>query len=76
MEAAAALLRNPLKSPVLKTQWPPPPCRSLYRRLGAKLVVGMPFKDLATADSVLMYAVPPTSDAAGRRALRRLQEVG
>lgn len=49
---------------------------SLYRRLGAKLVVGMPFKDLATSDSIIMYEVPEASDTAGRRALRRLQEVG
>jgi (E)-4-hydroxy-3-methylbut-2-enyl-diphosphate synthase len=48
----------------------------LYRRLGCKLAVGMPFKDIATADSVLMYSLPEASDAAGRRALRRLQEVG
>ncbi|KAI3426108.1 hypothetical protein D9Q98_008487 [Chlorella vulgaris] len=48
----------------------------MYRRLGAKLVVGMPFKDIATADSILMYQVPASDDVAGRRALRRLQEVG
>jgi (E)-4-hydroxy-3-methylbut-2-enyl-diphosphate synthase len=48
----------------------------LYRRLGAKLVVGMPFKDIATADTIIMYQVPATSDREGRRALRRLQEVG
>ncbi|KAL4448645.1 hypothetical protein ABPG75_005864 [Micractinium tetrahymenae] len=48
----------------------------LYRKLGAKLVVGMPFKDIATSDTLLMYQVPGSSNAAGRRALRRLQEVG
>jgi (E)-4-hydroxy-3-methylbut-2-enyl-diphosphate synthase len=48
----------------------------LYRKLGAKLAVGMPFKDIATADSVLMYHLPPAGDLEGRRALRRLQEVG
>jgi (E)-4-hydroxy-3-methylbut-2-enyl-diphosphate synthase len=48
----------------------------LYRKLGAKLAVGMPFKDIATSDSIIMYSVPPASDVAGRRALRRLQEVG
>ncbi|KAK9828634.1 hypothetical protein WJX72_001221 [[Myrmecia] bisecta] len=47
-----------------------------YKKLGAKLVVGMPFKDLATSDSILMPHIPSTSDAEGRRALRRLQEVG
>ncbi len=30
----------------------PPPCRQLYRKLGAKLVVGMPFKDIATSGEV------------------------
>jgi (E)-4-hydroxy-3-methylbut-2-enyl-diphosphate synthase len=48
----------------------------LYRKLGAKLVVGMPFKDIATSDTLIMYQVPSSSDVAGRRALRRLQEVG
>ncbi len=48
----------------------------LYRKLGAKLVVGMPFKDIATSDSVFLREVPAAADAAGRRALRRLQEVG
>ena len=48
----------------------------LYRKLGAKMAVGMPFKDIATSDSILMYSLPPSSDVNGRRALRRLQEVG
>lgn len=47
-----------------------------YRKLGAKLSVGMPFKDIATSDSIFMREVPPVSDAEGRRALKRLQEVG
>jgi len=47
----------------------------LYKRLGAKLAVGMPFKDIATSDTILMREIPPSSDAEGRRALRRLQEV-
>lgn len=29
----------------------------LYRKLGAKLVVGMPFKDIATSDSIFMRQV-------------------
>ena len=44
-----------------------------YRKLGAKLVVGMPFKDLATSDTLYMPHIPPSSDKEGRRALRRLQ---
>ena len=47
---------------------------ALYRRLGAKLIVGMPFKDLATSDSIVLADVP--TDAGARRALARLQEVG
>ncbi|PKU63321.1 4-hydroxy-3-methylbut-2-en-1-yl diphosphate synthase, chloroplastic [Dendrobium catenatum] len=35
----------------------------LYRSLAAKLVVGMPFKDLATVDSILLKEVPPVDDA-------------
>jgi hypothetical protein len=30
---------------------------ALYRKLGAKLVVGMPFKDIATSDSIFMRRV-------------------
>ena len=45
----------------------------MYRALGAKLVVGMPFKDIATSDSLLMRALPSPSDATAQRALRRLQ---
>lgn len=29
----------------------------LYRKLGTKLVVGMPFKDIATSDSIFMREV-------------------
>jgi (E)-4-hydroxy-3-methylbut-2-enyl-diphosphate synthase len=47
----------------------------LYKKLGAKLSVGMPFKDIATSDSIFMREIPPSSDAEGRRAIRRLQEV-
>ncbi|GFR52316.1 hypothetical protein Agub_g14853, partial [Astrephomene gubernaculifera] len=48
---------------------------ALYKRLGAKLAVGMPFKDIATSDSILLRELPPAADKEGRRALRRLQEV-
>ena len=44
-----------------------------YRKLGAKLVVGMPFKDLATSDTLYMAQIPPSSDKNARRALKRLQ---
>ncbi|KAG5175064.1 1-hydroxy-2-methyl-2-(E)-butenyl 4-diphosphate synthase chloroplast precursor [Tribonema minus] len=48
----------------------------LYRRLGCKLAVGMPFKDIATVDSIFLREVPPADDRQARTALRRLQEVG
>ena len=48
----------------------------LYRKLGCKLAVGMPFKDIATTDTIIMYDLPSQDDKDARRALRRLQEVG
>lgn len=56
---------NELKNPEL-----------LYRKLGCKLAVGMPFKDIATSDSIIMYDLPSEDDKEAFRALRRLQEVG
>eukprot|EP00897_Mesotaenium_endlicherianum_P010912 jgi/Mesen1/984/ME000012S00531 len=47
----------------------------MYKSLACKLAIGMPFKDLATVDTILLRDLPPTSDVEGRRALRRLQEV-
>ena len=44
----------------------------LFKALGAKLAVGMPFKDIATSDSILLREVPAADDSAARRALRRL----
>ena len=49
---------------------------ALYRELGCKTSVGMPFKDIATSDSILLPALPPASDTNARRTLRRLQESG
>lgn len=48
----------------------------LYQKLGCKLAVGMPFKDIASSDTLYMRELPASNDAAGRTALRRLQEVG
>ena len=48
----------------------------LYLELGCKLAVGMPFKDIASSDTLLMRELPPADHEAGRRTLRRLQEVG
>jgi (E)-4-hydroxy-3-methylbut-2-enyl-diphosphate synthase len=47
----------------------------LYQELGCKTAVGMPFKDIATSDSIFMRTIPPTSDTEARTALRRLIEV-
>eukprot|EP00568_Trieres_chinensis_P003659 CAMPEP_0183308100 /NCGR_PEP_ID=MMETSP0160_2-20130417/19815_1 /TAXON_ID=2839 ORGANISM="Odontella Sinensis, Strain Grunow 1884" /NCGR_SAMPLE_ID=MMETSP0160_2 /ASSEMBLY_ACC=CAM_ASM_000250 /LENGTH=750 /DNA_ID=CAMNT_0025471857 /DNA_START=110 /DNA_END=2358 /DNA_ORIENTATION=+ len=47
----------------------------LYAGLGCKTAVGMPFKDVATSDSIFMREVPPTEDTDARTALRRLAEV-
>lgn len=49
---------------------------NLYVDLGTKLVVGMPFKDIATSDSIFMKEIPDSTDTEGRRTLKRLQEVG
>jgi len=47
----------------------------LYAGLGCKTAVGMPFKDIATADSIFLPTVPASSDSDARTALRRLAEV-
>uniref|UniRef100_A0A6U9XWI6 4-hydroxy-3-methylbut-2-en-1-yl diphosphate synthase (ferredoxin), chloroplastic n=1 Tax=Pseudo-nitzschia australis TaxID=44445 RepID=A0A6U9XWI6_9STRA len=47
----------------------------LYQELGCKTAVGMPFKDIATSDSIYLPTVPPSSDTDARTALRRLLEV-
>jgi (E)-4-hydroxy-3-methylbut-2-enyl-diphosphate synthase len=47
----------------------------LYRSLGSKMVVGLPFKDISTSDSLLLTEVPSTSDVTARKTLKRLQDV-
>ncbi|KAL1361595.1 hypothetical protein HN51_009944 [Arachis hypogaea] len=47
----------------------------LYKSLAAKLVVGMPFKDLATVDSILLRQLPPIDDHNARLALKRLIDI-
>ncbi|XP_021746077.1 4-hydroxy-3-methylbut-2-en-1-yl diphosphate synthase (ferredoxin), chloroplastic-like [Chenopodium quinoa] len=47
----------------------------LYKSLAAKLIVGMPFKDLATVDSILLRQLPPVDDADARLALKRLIDI-
>ena len=48
----------------------------LYKELGFKTAVGMPFKDIATSDSVFMRTLPPVDDSTARTGLRRMMEVG
>ena len=45
----------------------------MYRKLGAKLVVGMPFKDQACSDTLVLPEIPSASETDKRRALARLQ---
>jgi len=47
----------------------------LYKELGFKTAVGMPFKDIATADSIFMRTLPSAEDTNARAALRRMMEV-
>jgi len=47
----------------------------LYQQLGCKTAVGMPFKDIATVDSIFMKTIPPSSNTDARAAIRRLIEV-
>eukprot|EP00640_Fibrocapsa_japonica_P000924 CAMPEP_0113943412 /NCGR_PEP_ID=MMETSP1339-20121228/23413_1 /TAXON_ID=94617 /ORGANISM="Fibrocapsa japonica" /LENGTH=652 /DNA_ID=CAMNT_0000948271 /DNA_START=394 /DNA_END=2352 /DNA_ORIENTATION=+ /assembly_acc=CAM_ASM_000762 len=48
----------------------------LYKDIGCKTAVGMPFKDIATSDSIyLKDGVPAEDNTEARTALRRLQEV-
>lgn len=61
-ELSTALVMQELKQP-----------EAMYRALGTKLVVGMPFKDIATSDSIFLRDLPDKDDQAGNRALRRLQ---
>ncbi|KAK6144399.1 hypothetical protein DH2020_021219 [Rehmannia glutinosa] len=47
----------------------------LYKALAAKLIVGMPFKDLATVDSILLRELPAEDDKDARLALKRLIDI-
>jgi len=49
---------------------------ALYKQLGFKTAVGMPFKDIATSDSIVLTGAVPADDDKARTALRRMQEVG
>eukprot|EP00270_Netrium_digitus_P007218 TRINITY_DN2100_c0_g1_i2.p1 TRINITY_DN2100_c0_g1~~TRINITY_DN2100_c0_g1_i2.p1 ORF type:complete len:744 (+),score=231.37 TRINITY_DN2100_c0_g1_i2:313-2232(+) len=47
----------------------------LYKALNCKLAVGMPFKDLATVDSIFVRELPSAADSAAMLALKRLQDI-
>jgi (E)-4-hydroxy-3-methylbut-2-enyl-diphosphate synthase len=61
MTVSAAQLRSPAQ---------------LYVDLGCKTAVGFPFKDIATADSVVLADVPAVNDDDSRLVLKRLQGAG
>jgi len=47
----------------------------LYKSLAAKLIVGMPYKDLATVDTILLRELPPAEDTEARLAIKRLIDI-
>ena len=48
---------------------------TLYNALGCKTVVGLPFKDIATSDTLLLREPPALDDEVARRTLKRLMDV-
>ena len=48
---------------------------ALYAELGRKTVVGLPFKDISTTDTLLLRTVPAADDATARQTIKRLQDV-
>ncbi|CAM9771873.1 unnamed protein product, partial [Scytosiphon promiscuus] len=50
--------------------------QTLYQALGFKTAVGMPFKDIATSDTVYLEELPAADDNNARTTLRRMQEAG
>jgi len=47
-----------------------------YAELGCLLAVGMPLRDVATSDSILLREAPQVSQEKAMRSIRRLQEIG
>ena len=45
----------------------------LYQQLGCKTAVGMPFKDIATVDSIFLSSLPSPDDSEKLLSLKRLQ---
>jgi len=50
--------------------------QNFYKQLGTKTVVGLPFKDIATTDTMLLRKPPAVDDADSRLVLKRLADVG
>ena len=48
---------------------------TLYKALGCKTVVGLPFKDIATSDALILSEPIPADDALARQTLKRLMDV-
>jgi len=48
---------------------------ALYRSLGARMVMGLPFKEIDTSDSIYLPKVPHIDDKASRKTIKRLQDV-
>jgi (E)-4-hydroxy-3-methylbut-2-enyl-diphosphate synthase len=48
---------------------------ALYAALGCKTVVGLPFKDISTSDTLLLRELPPADDEVARQTLKRLMDV-
>ncbi|GAB5357471.1 hypothetical protein AAMO2058_000377600 [Amorphochlora amoebiformis] len=46
----------------------------LYTDLGCKMVLGLPFKDIATTDSILLTSVPPVDNTEAWTSIKRLQD--
>ncbi|CAK9872348.1 unnamed protein product [Sphagnum jensenii] len=49
---------------------------TLYRALATKLIIGMPYKDLATVDTILLNELPAVENREARLAVKRLTDVG
>ena len=62
-------------SAVTPAMFKPGNVQYLYQDLGCKTAVGMPFKDVATTDTIFLREVPASDDTEARTGLRRLAEV-
>jgi len=61
-------------SVVIPEMFKPGNVQYLYKDLGCKTAVGMPFKDIATSDSIFMRSLPDAKDEDSMLGLKRLME--